>query len=295
MILKKKLYLVDGTYDLYRMFYGTPKKLNSKGQEIGAGRSFLSYLYQTVKRDEVTHIAVAFSTIIESFRNDLLPGYKKSDRVPPDLFSQFKLAEQITEALGISCWGMIAFEGDDAIATLVAKFKDNAEIDQIVILSPDKDFAQCIVGTKVIMFDSVRNVMYDQEAVKEKWGVGTESITDLLALMGDRSDGIPGIPRWGHKSSSMILSKFKHIENIPDNPDLWGVKIRGSHGLAQSLRMHRKEANLYKYVATLRTDVPMNVSLNELQWKGADRNKLGGVCEELEFPEFLSKIEKWLN
>ncbi|MHA2032169.1 MAG: 5'-3' exonuclease [Candidatus Kariarchaeaceae archaeon] len=289
--MEKRLFLIDGTYELYRMFYGSPRKLNSKRQEVGACCSLLQNLYNLIKKEDISHVAIAFSTVIESFRNDLLPTYKTSERVEPELFSQFNLAEKVSEALGISCWGMIEYEGDDAIATLVAKFKDNDELSQIVILSSDKDFAQCVEGNKVVLFDRVRNVMYEEWGVYNKWGVGTESIVDLQALVGDKSDGIPGVPRWGHKSASVILSKFKHIENIPNNFEHWGIKVRGAQSLAASLQMHRNEAYLYRYVATLKTDVPMDVSLDELRWNGVNTVKLGQICDELEFPEFISDIK----
>jgi 5'-3' exonuclease len=238
-------------------------------------------------------VACAFDHVIESFRNDLYPGYKTGDGIDPDLLAQFPLVERAAEALGVVSWPMVEFETDDAIATAAARFAEHDEIEQIVICSPDKDFAQCVRGRRVVLWDRLRGKIYDDPGVREKWGVPPASIPDWLALVGDSADGYPGVPRWGAKSASVVLAEYGHIESIPDDERHWYIKVRGAKSLGESLRKHRDEVALYKVLATLRTDVPLPERLDDLRWRGADRSALEALYEELGMSDFVSRVDRF--
>ena len=211
----------------------------------------------------VTHVAIAFDHVIESFRNDLYPGYKTGEGIDPKLYAQFGPAEDACRALGVVTWPMIEFECDDALATAAARFAADRDVEQVVICSPDKDLAQCVRGTRVVCLDRIRRTTLDEDGVHAKFGVGPESIPDWLALVGDSADGFPGVPRWGAKSASTVLGEYEHLEAIPDDPRAWSVKVRGADALAVSLREHRDDSLLYRRLATLRTDVPLSESLED--------------------------------
>ena len=232
-----------------------------------------------LRHNDVTHIAVAFDTVIESFRNDLFAGYKTGEGIDPDLWAQFPLVEQAAEALGLVVWRMRKFETDDALCTAAARWTDCVE--QVVICSPDKDFAQCVRGDDVVLLDRRREKTYDEDAVREKWGVSRTSIPDWLALVGDSADGIPGISRWGAKSAATVLSHYVHIEEIPENPDEWSIGVRGAKTLAAALNTQREDALLYRTLATLRTDVPLEEELVDLKWRGANEEKLEAFCTKI--------------
>jgi 5'-3' exonuclease len=276
-----KVHLIDGTYELFRSWFGAPEAKSPTGQEVGATRGFLRSIASMLRDAEVTHLGCAFDQTVESFRNQLFDGYKTGEGLEPELFAQFPLVERASRALGIVTWPMVDFEADDALASAAAKFGQAHEVEQVVICSPDKDLCQCVRSNEVVTLDRRREIVLDEAGVREKFGVSPESIPDYLALVGDAADGIPGVARWGAKSAAAVLGKLMHLEDIPDGHETWGVKVRGAATLAQNLREHRDDAMLYRTLATLRTDVPIAESLDELRWTGPDRPALESLCEEL--------------
>jgi 5'-3' exonuclease len=275
-----KIHLVDGSYELFRNYFGAPPKKSPDGREVGATVGLLKSLAMLVATPGVTHAACAFDHVIESFRNDLFPGYKTGDGVAPDLLAQFPLAERAVAALGIVVWPMVEFEADDALATAASRFKDQPGVEQVVICSPDKDLAQAVSGAKVVCWDRRRGIVLDDEGVLLKFGVRPHSIPDWLALVGDAADGLPGIPAWGAKSASAVLARFDHLESIPDDPSRLGLPLGRAARLVKSLEAHREEAFLYRRLATLRDDVPLEEELADLEWQGAAA-ELQEVCREL--------------
>jgi 5'-3' exonuclease len=287
-----KIHLVDGTYELFRSFYGPPPKKAPDGREVGATIGLMRSMLALINEPGVTHIACAFDHVVESFRNDLFAGYKTGAGIDPDLFAQFPLAEQAVRALGIVVWPMVEFEADDAIATAAVRFKDEPGVDQVVICSPDKDLAQLVSGKKIVCWDRRREIVYDEDAVVEKYGVSPGSIPDWLALVGDSADGIPGIPAWGAKSSAALLSKYGHIEFIPGDINEWDMTPGRARRLAENLAEHREEAHLYRQLTTLRTDVPLKEGVADLEWQGA-REILKPFCEELGVNDLPERIPRW--
>jgi 5'-3' exonuclease len=285
-----KVHLVDGTYELFRSWFGAPESKSPTGEEVGATRGFLRSMAAMLRNAEVTHIGCAFDHTVESFRNDLFEGYKTGEGLEPELFDQFPLVERASRALGFVTWPMVEFEADDALAAAAAKFRDAPGVEQVVICSPDKDLCQCVRGNEVVTLDRRREIVLDEEGVRDKFGVSPESIPDYLALVGDAADGIPGIARWGAKSASLVLGKLAHIENIADDHEAWGVKVRGGATLAHNLSEQRDDAMLYRTLATLRADVPIDESLEDLRWTGPDRPALEALCQELGERTLLDRI-----
>lgn len=275
-----KLHLVDGTYELFRAFYSpAPGRTGPGGDEVGAAWDLFRSLRSLVLEDGVTHVAVAFDSEIESFRNGLFAGYKTGDGIDPRLRGQFVLAEEAARALGVVVWSMVEFEADDALATGAARYGQDPGVAQVVLCSPDKDLAQCVRGERVVCLDRRRKQTLDEAGVWAKFGVGPSSIPDLLALMGDSADGIPGIPRWGAKSSAQVLAHYTHLERIPDDPAAWAVKVRGARTLAENLSAQRDDALLYRTLATLREDVPLREPDAEaLRWRGPHEASLRAFC-----------------
>ncbi len=269
-----KVHLVDGTYELFRCWFAVPSSTAPDGREVGAVRGLLRTLRALLRADDVTHVGVAFDHTVESFRNDLFDGYKTGDGLDPDLFGQFPLAEDAARALGLTVWPMVDFEADDAIATAACRFRDAPGVDQIVVCSPDKDFAQLVEGTRVVLWHRKDDTLVDEDGVRAKFGVAPASIPDFLALVGDTADGIPGIPRWGAKSTATVLAHYGTIDAIPDDPADWEVQVRGAASLAASLVEHREAAGLYRTLATLRDDAPVEESLDDLEWRGVDEDAL---------------------
>ena len=284
-----KIHLVDGTYELFRAFYGTPPHQTADGLEVGAVRGIARSLVALLRDPGVTHVAVAFDHVIESFRNDLFGGYKTGDGIDPLLWAQFGPAEDITRALGVVTWPMIEFEADDALATAAARFADATNVDQVVICSPDKDLAQCVRSNRVVCLDRMRQKTLDEAGVVEKFGVAPASIPDWLALVGDTADGIPGIPRWGAKSAASVLAAYGTIEKIPDNPFAWTVKVRGAPVLAENLRLARTDAYLYRTLATLRVDAPLPERLTDLHWRGPDERALADLGARIGDEQLLDR------
>lgn len=226
----------------------------------------LDSVISLLRTDGVTHVAVATDHVIESFRNELYAGYKTAAGIEPDLRSQFHPLEDALRALGLTVWPMVEFEADDALAAGAAKYA--GEVDQVQIMTPDKDLAQCVIDSKVVLVDRRRQVAYDADGVREKWGVNAESIPDYLALVGDSADGYPGLPGWGARSAATLLTRYQHLESIPSDPDAWDVNVRGAKRLAETLTSRRDEALLYRKLATLRTDVPLPETLDDIRWRG---------------------------
>ncbi len=287
-----KIHLVDGTYELFRNYFGAPPKKALDGQEVGATLGLLRSLLALLTRPETTHVACAFDHVIESFRNDLFSGYKTGEGVDPNLMAQFPLAEEAVSALGVVVWSMVEFEADDALATATARFKNKSSVDQVVICSPDKDLAQLVSGSRIVCWDRRRDIVLDEAGVLEKFGVRPQSIPDWLALVGDSADGYPGIPGWGAKSASAVLSRYEHLESIPDDPHEWGLSFGRSARLAESLAQRWGEALLYRQLATLREDVPLQEKLSDLKWRGA-RERLKEVCHKLGDEQLPKRISRW--
>ena len=283
-----QVHLIDGTYELFRAFYGAPSS-SVWGREVGPTRALLSNFANFVSNTDVTHVAVAFDHEIESFRNALFDGYKTGEGIDPDLFAQFPLAEEATRALGIVVWPMVEFEADDALAAGAARYAQSPDVERVVLCSPDKDLAQC-VGDGVVCWDRLRDKWLDAEGVREKFGVAPESIPDYLALVGDAADGIPGIPKWGAKSAGAVLSEYVHLERIPARVEDWSVKPRGAARLSAELESSREQALLYRRLATLRRDVPLQEGLDELRWSGPNFEALAALSEIIGSDSVLKKL-----
>ncbi|MGE5775625.1 MAG: 5'-3' exonuclease [Chloroflexota bacterium] len=290
-----KIHLVDGTYELFRNYFGAPPKKSPDGREVGATLGLLRSLLMLVTSPGVTHVGVAFDHVIESFRNNLFAGYKTAEGVDPNLLAQFPLAEEAVSALGIVVWSMVEFEADDALATATKRFKKNKSVEQILVCSPDKDLAQLVEGSRVVCWDRKRDLIIDEAAVVEKFGVRPESMPDWLALVGDSADGYPGIPGWGAKSAATVLSHYEHLESIPDEAGKWKVNAISAGraaSLAASLAQRREEARLYKQLATVRVDVPLEEKLSDLKWQGAYK-RLMEFCHKLGDEKIPMRIPRW--
>lgn len=286
-----QVHLIDGTYELFRAWFGAPPAQTRDGREVAATRIVLRNLAAMVRSRTMTHGGVAFDHVIESFRNDLFPGYKTGEGVDPRLFAQFELAERAAEAVGVVAWPMIEYEADDAIATAAHHLAADPRVDQVRITAVDKDMCQCVIGTRVVCWDRWKDHVTDEAGVIAKHGVLPESIPDLLALVGDTADGIPGIEGWGKSSAAKILMQWKHIDAIPDDPSKWNVALRGSDRLAATLRDARDTLRLYHTLATLRVDCPIPRTVEELEWRGPDRDKLDALCKEIELDPSLIKLD----
>jgi 5'-3' exonuclease len=283
------VYLIDGTYELFRAFYGTPST-QKNGKEIGATRTLLRSFAGFLREPGVTHVGVAFDTVIESFRNELFAGYKTGEGIDPALWSQFPLAERATRALGLVTWSMIDFETDDALATAAARFADDPSVEQIRITSPDKDFCQCVRGDRVVVYDRKKQLVTNEEAAKARLGVAPAQVPAFLALVGDTADGIPGIARWGEKGAAAVLNRYLTIDAIPADGNTWDVNVRGKAALAAELNAARPEAALYEKLATLRTDVPLPETLEDLRWRGPNMAELKALCSEVDSDDLLDRF-----
>ena len=262
-----KVYLVDGTYELFRHYFAVPKARDARGREVGAVRGVLASLL-AMMREDVTHIGVATDHVIESFRNSLWAGYKTGEGVEPDLLSQFPILEEVLAAAGLVVWPMVEFEADDALASASFLALQDSRVEQVVICTPDKDLGQCVQGSRVVQLIRRTGVILDEAGIVAKFGVAPESIPDYLALVGDSADGYPGLPGWGAKSSAAVLAKFRHIESIPESPGDWHVNVMNTSTLAATLVRERRLALLFRTLATLRTDVPVFKNVDELRWAG---------------------------
>ena len=286
------LHLLDATYELFRAYFGFPKREAPDGTEVGAVYGIIETTLSLLRGSGVTHVAAATDTIIESFRNDLFAGYKTGERVEPELKRQFPIAEEALDSLGVVVWAMRRFEADDALATAALRWAD--EVDRVVILSPDKDLMQCVIGDRVVTYNRRSRQRFDEQGVMEKFGILPSAIPDYLALVGDTADGIPGIAGWGAKSASAVLARYVRIERIPPSPGAWDVKLRGAARLSSNLEAARREALLYRSLTTLRRDVPLAESLDELEWRGADRTRFTALCDRLGFGAIRRRPHRWM-
>lgn len=287
-----KIHLIDGTYELFRAHFGAPPKKSLSGQEVGATLGLVRSLLMLLQTEGVTHVAVAFDHVIESFRNKMYAGYKTSEGVDPIILGQFEIAEKAVAALGVPVWSMIKYEADDAIATATARFKKDKSVEQVIVCSVDKDLTQLVEGKKVVCWDRRREITLDEKGVIEKFGVKPESIPDYLALVGDSADGYPGIKGWGAASTSAVIAKFKHIESIPKDPKKLPLGLGRATTLLENLQTNYQDALLFKDLSTLRQDVPLKESLKDLEWKGATQ-KLKKVCEKLQSESVIERVKKW--
>jgi len=262
------VHLIDGTYELFRHFYAVPQARDKNGVEVAAVRGVIGSLRGMLNSRVATHMGVATDHVIESFRNDLWPGYKTGEGIDPNLFSQFPLLEEALGAFGVTVWPMVEYEADDALAAAAVKAAADPRVTQVRICTPDKDLSQCVSGTRIVQEDRLRRTTRDEPGVIAKFGVPPASIPDYLALVGDSSDGYPGLPGWGAKSAAAVLAKFGHIENIPADWRSWGVNCARPGALSIALEKDRELALLFRNLATLRTDVPVFDSVDQLEWHG---------------------------
>jgi len=262
-----EIYLVDGTYELFRHYYALPSARDSEGREVAAVRGVLASVLGMIKGG-ASHIAVATDHVIESFRNQLWPGYKTSEGVEPDLLAQFQLLEDVLSAAGIIVWPMVEFEADDALAAAAVPAAADKRVDRVIICTPDKDLAQCVSGTRIVQLNRRTRVTLDEVGVVRKFGVSPASIPDYLALVGDSADGYPGLKGWGAKSSAAVLAKYVHLEAIPSDSREWRVNAANAGALADTLSRERDRALLFRKLATLRTDIPLFDDVDQLRWNG---------------------------
>jgi 5'-3' exonuclease len=261
------VHLIDGTYELFRHYHALPSAKDAQGMEVAAVRGVVTSILNMVT-EGATHVGVATDHVIESFRNDLWPGYKTGEGIDPDLLAQFPLLEEALVALGVAVWPMVDFEADDALAAAAAKAADDPRVERVIICTPDKDLAQCVRGTRIVQFDRRKRTMRDEAGVVAKFGVKPESIPDYLALVGDAADGFPGLPGWGARSAAAVLARFIHFEKIPSDWREWHVNVTSPARLAMTFEKERDRAFLFRDLATLRTEIELFPSVDDLKWNG---------------------------
>jgi 5'-3' exonuclease len=281
------VHLIDGTYELFRHFFALPAAADLSGQEVGAVRGVLNSVLSMIERG-ATHIGVATDHVVESFRNDLYPGYKTSEGVPRELLAQFPILEEALEAMGVVVWPMVNYEADDALASAADKAAKDDRVRQVLICTPDKDLSQCVVGTRVVQLDRRRDILRDEAGVVAKFGVKPESIPDYLAVVGDSADGYPGLSGWGVKAAALTLSQYPHLEDIPKDWRKWHPSIRKARLLSESLFNAWSDALLFRTLATLRRDVPVFDTVEVLRWKGPDRN-FEEYCRRIKSRDLLGR------
>lgn len=270
-----RVHLVDGTFELFRCFHGAPRARNGSGREVGAARGVLQTIAALLREPEVTHVAVAFDSVVA-------PAGSTTGRSAEDLIaSQAPLAAEACRALGVPVWPAGRYQADELLATGAARYATDPAVSQVVICSTDNDFNQCVRGDRVVVLDRVRRVVTDEPAVRERYGVAPQQIPDLFALVGDRSDGIPGVPGWGATSASALLSRYGTLDAIPLDEHDWDVTVRGAARLAASLRAHHAEALLCRDLSELRTDLPLRQDVDDIAWHGVDRERLDRLCDTL--------------
>ena len=279
--------LIDGTYELFRYFFAVPSAKDANGQEIGAVRGVLGSVLSMIEAG-ATHLGVATDHVVESFRNDLYFGYKTSEGVAPELLSQFPILEEALQAMGVLVWPMVEFEADDALASAAAKAAQDERVTRVIICTPDKDLGQSVVGSRVVQLDRRRDALRDEAGVLTKFGVKPQSIPDYLAVVGDSADGFPGIAGWGAKAAALVFSHYPHLEDIPKDGRDWDPSIRRATRLAESLFAAWDDALLFRTLATLRLDVPVFESIDDLLWKGP-RPEFEKMCKRLSAPELLRR------
>ena len=287
-----RLHLLDGTYELFRAHYGRRDSVpGPEGYDIRATLGILESTLALLREPGVTHLAASFDTVIESFRNEMFPGYKSSAGMEEELLAQFPTAEEALEAIGVVVWRNIEFEADDALATAAIRWVE--DVNQVVIVSPDKDMSQVVVADRIVTYNRREQKIYDEEAVVEKFGIHPESIPDYLALVGDTADGVPGLPGWGAKSASTVLARYPRLELIPPEAAGWEVKVRGADKLASTLQEAQDVVYLYRELTTLRLDVPLEETLSDLEWKGVPAARFNEFCDKQGFDTESIRVERW--
>jgi len=284
------IYLLDGTYELFRHFFALPPYVGREGREVAATRGVLGSVLGMLESG-VTHLAVATDHVIESFRNELWPGYKTSAGVDPRLLQQFPLLEEALQALGVVVWPMVELEADDALGTAARVAAQSAEVERVLICTPDKDLAQCVQGSRVVALDRRSGRTMDEAGVVAKFGVRPASIPDYLALVGDSADGFPGVPGWGAKSASTLLARYGHIDQIPLDVRAWGLNLRGADRLAAALRASFDLALLFRHLATLRTDASIKAEPADLRWNGP-AGRFAALCDEIDAPQLAERASR---
>ncbi len=292
-----QLHLLDATYELFRSHFGRPPHVAADGMPVGATVGVIESTLALVRDDGVTHLGCATDHVIRSWRNDRYPGYKTEAGMPPELLAQFPLAEEALLAIGVVLWPMVELEADDALGAAAARFGDDPAVERVVILSPDKDMAQCVrEDGRVVTYDRRKRLFVDADGVRAKFGVSPASIPDFLALVGDASDGYPGLPGWGAVSTATVLRRYPHLEDIPDSVAQWDVSVRGGAALAASLRDHRADASLFRELARLRLDTPIpQSSVEELRWRGVPRAPFETLVERLAAPSLVGRVPRWAD
>jgi 5'-3' exonuclease len=281
------VHLVDGTYELFRHYYALPSRVNAAGEEIAAVRGVVGSVLALLA-EGATHLAVATDHVIESFRNELWPGYKDGSGIDPPLRSQFEPLEDALRALGVTVWAMVRYEADDALAAGAELARADERVERIFICTPDKDLAQCVEGRRIVQLDRRRGRELDEAGVREKFGVEPASIPDYLALVGDAADGFPGLPGWGARSAAAVLARYLHLEDIPASAADWEVPVRGAAKLAATLQASWEQALLFRRLATLVREAPVNREVDDLRWRGPEP-ALAEWAERLEAPELIAR------
>ena len=291
-IVLVRLHLLDGTYEIFRSHFGRKDTVvGPDGDDIHATLGILESTLALLREPGVTHLAASFDTVIESFRNEMFADYKSSAGMDEELLRQFPYAEDALEAIGVVVWRNIEFEADDALAAAAIRWVE--DVDQVVIASPDKDMCQVVVKDRIVTYNRREQKIIDEAGVVEKFGVHPESIPDYLALVGDTADGVPGLPGWGAKSSSSVLAKFPRLELIPMDPAEWGVKVRSAERLAATFAAHQEEVYLYRELTTLRLDVPIKESLEDLEWRGVPEDRFREFCGRMGFDADAINVHRW--
>lgn len=285
-----QVHLVDGTYELFRHHFAVPSRVNADGVEVAATRGVLMSML-TLLEEGATHVGIATDSTVESFRNQLWEGYKSGEELDPELGGQFPILDEVLAAAGFTVFGMIEHEADDALASAASVAAADASVERVVICTPDKDLAQCVVGTRVVQFDRRKGQEYDHDGVIERFGVAPASIPDYLALMGDTADGFPGLPGWGAKSSSTVLARYGHIEDIPVDATDWDITVRGAAKLAATLADNRELALLFRHIATVVTDAPTITAVEELRWTGPT-DGIATALERIDATRMIDRIER---
>ncbi|HEV3039833.1 MAG TPA: 5'-3' exonuclease H3TH domain-containing protein [Candidatus Angelobacter sp.] len=282
------VHLIDGTYELFRHFFAVPSALDADGQEIGAVRGVVTSVLSMIERG-ATHIGVATDHVVESFRNELYSGYKTSEGVPSELLSQFPVLEEVLQAMGVVVWPMVYFEADDALASASVQAAKDERVKQVFICTPDKDLSQCVAGTRIVQLDRRRDILRDEAGVVAKFGVSPLSIPDYLAVVGDTADGYPGLPGWGVKAAAVTFAQYAHLEGIPKDWKEWHPSIKKARLLSESLFNQWDDALLFRTLATLRLDVPVFATIDDLRWQGPQAN-FDEICVRMKLPELPVRV-----
>ena len=283
------VFVLDGTYELFRHFYAVPPATDAEGREIGAVRGVVGSVIGMLE-DDVTHVGVATDHVIESFRNELWPGYKTGEGIDEKLFAQFGPLEAALDALGVTVWKMIEYEADDALASAAARAAADERVEQVFVCTPDKDLAQCVRGRRIVQFDRRAGTIRDAAGVRARYGVDPASIPDYLALVGDAADGFPGLRGWGAKSAAAVLGRYGRLEDIPADAASWDVPVRGAAKLARTLADDREQAVLFRTLATLRIDVPVFECVDELRWSGP-KSGFFDLCARVNAPGYFRRAQ----